>query len=149
MVVCFFTCVLLHELGHCLVARRAGVRVHDITLLPIGGMARMDRTSIDPGTELALALAGPLVNVLIAIALVPVVGLIARPVGITDISGVIASLGDIDLLGFTAYLLFANISLVVFNLIPAFPMDGGRVLRAISGAQHAFCNRDTNRRGDR
>ncbi len=130
MVMCFFTCVLLHELGHCLVARRAGVRVHDITLLPIGGMARMDRTSIDPGTELALALAGPLVNLLIAIALVPVVGLIAQSAGVTDVPGVIASLGDIDLLGFTAYLLFANLSLVVFNLIPAFPLDGGRVLRA-------------------
>lgn len=130
LVACFFTCVLLHELGHCLIARRAGVRVFDITLLPVGGMARIERTTIHPRTELALALTGPLVNVLIAVMLVPIVGLLAQSQEITDIGGVISALGDITPLGFFAYLLFANISLVIFNLIPAFPMDGGRVLRA-------------------
>lgn len=130
MVVAFFACVLLHELGHCLVARRAGLRVVDITLLPIGGIARVERTTVPPGTELWLALAGPLVNVAIVAVLLPVVGIVAAVEGVDDFGGVIASLGDVTPLGFVSYLMFANASLVLFNLIPAFPMDGGRILRA-------------------
>lgn len=130
MVVCFFACVLLHELGHGLVARRAGLRVFDITLLPIGGVAHMERAPIRPGTELWLTFAGPLVNVVIVAVLLPVVGIAALAHDVADVGGVIAALGDVTPLGFVAYLMFANVSLVLFNLLPAFPMDGGRILRA-------------------
>ncbi len=130
MVVAFFACVLLHELGHCLVARRSGLRVVDITFLPIGGVARVERTLVPPATELWLALAGPLVNVVIVAVLLPVVGIVAAAQGVDSIGGVVAALGDVTPLGFVSYLMFANASLVLFNLIPAFPMDGGRILRA-------------------
>jgi len=131
LVVALFTCVLLHELGHSLVARRVGIRVHDITLLPIGGVARIERSPVHPGDEFWLALAGPAVNVVIALALTPIVAFIGWAGQVDGVSGLIAALGQVDLVGFAVYLLFANISLVVFNLIPAFPMDGGRILRAM------------------
>ena len=130
MVFCLFACVLLHELGHSLVARRSGIRVHDITLLPIGGMARIERAPVHPGDEFWLALAGPAVNVGLAVLLLPIVAAIGWFRHIDGLAGMIAAVGGVDVPGFAAYLLFANISLVVFNLIPAFPMDGGRILRA-------------------
>jgi Zn-dependent protease len=126
-----FACVLLHELGHSLVARRAGIRVHDITLLPIGGMARIERAPVHPGDEFRLALAGPAVNAALALILLPIVAAIGWHAHVNGVAGMIADLGQVDEVGFAAYLLFANISLVVFNLIPAFPMDGGRILRAV------------------
>jgi Zn-dependent protease len=126
-----FACVLLHELGHSLVARRAGIRVHDITLLPIGGMARIERAPVHPGDEFWLALAGPAVNVALAFILLPIVAAIGWYAHVDGVAGMIANLGQVDEVGFAVYLLFANISLVIFNLIPAFPMDGGRILRAI------------------
>ncbi|MGI8856855.1 MAG: site-2 protease family protein [Thermomicrobiales bacterium] len=125
-----FACVLLHELGHSLVARRAGIRVHDITLLPIGGMARIERAPVHPGDEFRLALAGPAVNVVLALLLTPIVAAIGWYQHVDGIGGLIADLGQVNVVGFAAYLLFANISLVLFNLIPAFPMDGGRILRS-------------------
>jgi Zn-dependent protease len=131
LVVCLFACVLLHELGHCLVARRADIRVQDITLLPIGGMARIERGPVLPGDEFSIALAGPAVNVALALLLLPLVAIIGWLQHINGAGGMIAALGNVDLAGFAAYLLFANLGLVLFNLIPAFPMDGGRVLRAI------------------
>ena len=130
LVFCLFTCVLLHELGHSLVARRSGIRVHDITLLPIGGMARIERSPVHPGDEFWLALAGPAVNVVVALILLPIVAIIGWVEHVNGVAGMIAALGNVDIAGFAVYLLFANISLVLFNLIPAFPMDGGRVLRA-------------------
>lgn len=130
MVVCLFACVLLHELGHCLVARRSGIRVHDITLLPIGGMARIERSPVHPGDEFWLALAGPAVNIGLAFLFLPIVAAIGWSNQVDGIAGMIGAVGQVDLPGFAAYLLFANLSLVVFNLIPAFPMDGGRILRA-------------------
>jgi Zn-dependent protease len=131
LVVCLFACVLLHELGHCLVARRAGIRVHDITLLPIGGMARIERGPVQPGDEFLIALAGPAVNVALALTLLPFVAIIGWFQHVDGVGGMVGALGAVDIAGFAAYLLFANIALVLFNLIPAFPMDGGRVLRAI------------------
>lgn len=125
-----FACVLLHELGHSLVARRVGIRVHDITLLPIGGMARIERAPVHPGDEFRLAIAGPAVNVALAALLLPFVAAIGWYERVDGVSGMIADLGQVDIVGFAVYLLFANVSLVVFNLIPAFPMDGGRILRA-------------------
>ena len=116
-----FTCVVLHELGHVIAARRYGVQTPDITLLPIGGVARLERIPEKPSQEFVIAIAGPLVNVVIAAILLVSLGGILPP-------------GSLELdnpgVNLLARLAGANIFLVVFNLIPAFPMDGGRILRA-------------------
>jgi stage IV sporulation protein FB len=114
-----FLCVLLHEFGHALAARRYGIRTPDITLLPIGGVARLERMPEKPSQELVVAIAGPLVNVAIALLLFPFVWRTLDP-------AVIQQFGA----GLATKLFFTNVILVLFNLIPAFPMDGGRVLRA-------------------
>lgn len=118
-----FGCVLLHEFGHALAARRFGIRTRDITLLPIGGVARLDSTGETPKQELIIALAGPAVNVVIAIGLGII--LLVTHVAAPTLDG--ASLTGNSL----ALLLSANVFLVAFNMLPAFPMDGGRVLRAL------------------
>jgi len=116
-----FGCVLLHELGHALMARRFGIETEDITLLPIGGLARLRRMPRAPGAELMIALAGPAVNVLIVAALES-----ARWLGL------FGSPWSPNLLGIYAQALIGiNLVLALFNMIPAFPMDGGRVLRAL------------------
>lgn len=117
-----FLCVLLHEFGHILMARRFGIATPDVTLLPIGGVASLERIPEKPSQELAVALAGPAVNVVIAILLILLLGSLA-PADITRI--------DDPGLGLLARLASANIFLVLFNMIPAFPMDGGRVLHAV------------------
>jgi Zn-dependent protease/CBS domain-containing protein len=123
-----FTLVLLHELGHSLAAMGYGIPVKDITLLPIGGVARLARMPEKPIQELLVALAGPAVNVALALILLPLV------LGLAAMATVPLSLSTLmrpGLLGLAGFLLSANISLALFNLIPAFPMDGGRVFRAI------------------
>ena len=122
MLVCaMFFCVLLHEFGHVLAARRYGIRTPDITLLPIGGVARLERMPRNPWQELVVAICGPLVNVGIAVVL----GLLLA-VPLPNLSG-----ADFGVPGhFLEKLLFLNVGMVLFNLIPAFPMDGGRILRA-------------------
>src|SRR6478672_6355771 len=118
-----FLCVLLHEFGHAFAAKIFGIATPDITLLPIGGIARLARMPANPWQELAIAIAGPAVNVLIAILLwFTVVGnLPASEFSLIDTAGGMLS----------AKLLAVNLLLVGFNMIPAFPMDGGRVLRAL------------------
>jgi stage IV sporulation protein FB len=120
-IIAVFACVVLHELGHALAARRYGIATPDITLLPIGGLARLSRMPDDPAQEIVIAIAGPLVNVAIALVLV---ALGAR----IDLTGTFTASGVTD---FLTRLATVNVYLVLFNLIPAFPMDGGRVLRAL------------------
>jgi Zn-dependent protease/CBS domain-containing protein len=124
LILAVFGCVVLHELGHALMARRFGVPTKDITLYPIGGVARLQRIPEHPTQELLVALAGPAVNVAIAALIWVGAAVLGAPVGRPT------GLGD-PLGHFWPNLLWVNVVLVVFNLLPAFPMDGGRVLRAL------------------
>jgi Zn-dependent protease len=120
-IVLVFLCVTLHEFGHIAMARRFGIRTPQVVLTPIGGIANLERMPDKPREELLVAIAGPLVNVVIALLLMAVFGLPLQGLMTLDLGQ--ASLAE--------RLLLVNVMLVAFNLIPAFPMDGGRVLRAL------------------
>jgi len=122
-ILALFGCIILHELGHALTARRYGIETRDIILLPIGGVARLQRMPDQPLQELAVAAAGPAVNVVIAAVIAVVLVALGGPSALQP--------GPLDGGRFFQNLMLANVVLVVFNLIPAFPMDGGRMLRAI------------------
>ena len=128
-VLVIFGCVVLHELGHALTARRFGISTRKITLLPIGGVASLERMPEKPKQELLVAVAGPAVNVVIAIVLYIIFPvnryLNLEPEALQEVLSVISPQN------FVFYLFAANVMLVIFNAIPAFPMDGGRVLRAL------------------
>lgn len=125
-VIVIFACVTLHELGHALAARRYGIITRDITLLPIGGLARLDRIPEDPKQELVVALAGPAVNVVIG----SVLYLLAI---LTSDENILANFATEGLKAstFLTAVAYTNLFLALFNLLPAFPMDGGRVFRAL------------------
>ena len=126
LIVLFFVCVVLHELGHSLTAKRYGIRVPRILLLPIGGMAQFDRIPRKPSQELLITAAGPAVNFLLVALLLPLSwrGLISNE--------------DVPRYSWAAtldQLWYANLVMGVFNLLPVFPMDGGRILRALLALQ--------------
>lgn len=125
-IACIFLTVFLHELGHALTAKKFGIKTKDITLLPIGGLARLERLPEKPSEELMVAFAGPLVNIVLAIG----TGLfISLPN--TSEEMLVQLANGVNANNFFLNFYLVNIVLAIFNLIPAFPMDGGRVLRAL------------------
>ncbi len=122
-VIAIFFCVYLHELGHALTAKRYGIRTLDISILPIGGLARLERMPKSPIAEFWIAIAGPAVNVVIALVLASLFG----------IKVAVANIQNADLLSHSLLLqlIAINVSLAVFNMFPALPMDGGRILRSL------------------
>lgn len=119
-----FLCILLHEFGHIFMARRFGIRTPEVLLSPIGGLARLERMPDEPGQELQVALAGPAVTAVIVI-------LLWGTLALTGGSVEPILLGESARPSLVPGLMWVNIYLLLFNLIPAFPMDGGRVLRAV------------------
>src|SRR6202521_5280610 len=130
-VVLLFLCVLLHEFGHIFMARAFGVSTPDVILLPIGGVSRLERIPEKPSEEFLVAIAGPAVNVVIAVLLILFAGAKLGMDSLVSIENTSA--------GFIDRLAEVNLFLALFNLIPAFPMDGGRVLRALLATRFGYC----------
>ena len=138
LMILLFTCVVLHELGHSLVAQKFGLTVREIVLLPIGGIARLEKNPEKPLHELLIAAAGPLVNVALAILLFFIGGIAVNFGALEGRTLLEAPSGPPSLAVLWAWLFTANVALALFNMIPAFPMDGGRVLRAALALKMGF-----------
>jgi Zn-dependent protease len=130
LVILIFACVLLHEFGHAFMARQHGVRVHDVSLSAVGGVARMEQLPAEPRAEVLIAMAGPAANFALVVALAPLVLLIGVASGFSSLEDYALTVFDPSMAGLVTTLLYANVLIIVFNLMPAFPMDGGRVFRA-------------------
>ena len=131
VILLLFVCVTLHEFGHALVAKYYKINVPHITLLPIGGVASLERMPDKPLQEFFIAIAGPLVNFVIAALLFFPTQWSGAFAGLTSVQQLIAQMQTPGVSSLLLYLLVTNVGLGLFNLLPAFPMDGGRVLRAL------------------
>lgn len=128
----FFGCVVLHELGHAFMAQRFNIPTLDITIYPIGGVARLQGMPKDPKQEFLIAIAGPAVNLVIALVLFVFNAFTGRPIMMETIVE-----AETNVLGM---LMWLNLAMVGFNMLPAFPMDGGRVLRAGLASKMSYKN---------
>ena len=126
-----FGIVVLHELGHSFAALEYDIPISQIVLLPIGGVAQMGRIPDKPGQELVVALAGPAVNVVLALIMIGLAALLQISLAPRALAGSLREMGQLALAPIFRYLFITNIFIAVFNLLPAFPLDGGRVLRAL------------------
>jgi Zn-dependent protease len=126
-----FGIVVLHELGHSFAALEYDVPITQIVLLPIGGVAQMGRMPDKPGQELVVALAGPAVNVVLAVIMIGLAIPLRVDLAPRALAGSLREMGQLSLAPIFRYLFITNLFIAVFNLLPAFPMDGGRVLRAV------------------
>jgi Zn-dependent protease/predicted transcriptional regulator len=126
-----FVIVVLHELGHSIAAMRYNIPVKQIVLLPIGGVAQLEEIPEDPGKELVIAAAGPLVNLLLAILLFLLAPIVGQTINISSFLGFNSALGVLSFSSIFSYVFTTNLFIGLFNLIPAFPMDGGRILRSL------------------
>jgi Zn-dependent protease len=138
-ILALFACVVLHEFGHALTAKRFGIPTRDITLLPIGGMSRMERIPDDPHQELWVAIAGPAVSIAIAALFAFLLA--------TGVQSPFKRIATWTGASFVEQLMFANIVLAIFNMLPAFPMDGGRIFRAAL-ARYMDYSRATTQEGE-
>lgn len=131
LVTLVFACVLVHEFGHVYMARHQGVRVHDVSLSAVGGVARMDQMpENDPRSEVLIALAGPTANLALAAAIAPLILAAGVYSGFSELEHYARTVFQPSFVGLLTTLFYANLLLLVSNLLPAFPMDGGRVFRA-------------------
>ncbi|HEU4325668.1 MAG TPA: site-2 protease family protein [Roseiflexaceae bacterium] len=130
MMVLLFGCVTLHELGHALAARRVGIATNAILLQPIGGLAMLARSPSKPAHELLISAAGPLANALLVVVLALAGALSGAFASVTP-DNLAVRLDEVSVTGALLWLIQANIALALFNLLPAFPLDGGRMLRAL------------------
>jgi Zn-dependent protease len=138
LVLVVFICVVVHEFGHALTAQHYGIRTRDITLLPIGGVASLERMPEDPKQEFWITIAGPLMNLIIAALAFLVIAITGVSLFFSDLL-----LGATTWTSVLSFVLMANLSLFLFNLVPAFPMDGGRILRSLLSmrlpTRHRYC----------
>jgi Zn-dependent protease len=130
LVLLVFGCVLIHEFGHAFMARQHGVRVHEVSLSAVGGVARMEQLPGESRAEMLIALAGPAANLALVTALTPIVLLVGVVSGFASLEDYALTVFSPSLAGLFTTLLYANVLIILFNMLPAFPMDGGRVFRA-------------------